>query len=236
MSVVTRQEVRDQGFTDPPYSDTRVDDAIAEITDYVEQVTGNWFDVRDLTLKLDGSGVEVQPVPHPIISISSVKIYGDEVSLNDLKIYNRHLQGNVDGDDRQNPRIEFNSDFVENYYSWYGRSRLSGQSFPQGSQNIEIVGKFGYRDFDPLNAEGKCPPLLKRAFFMLMPRFIENAASPFAMAAWRSHEVSRKSTRGQSCENSSAITMGKIFGGLTGDEYIDRILSLYTRPIGVAVV
>ena len=235
MSIVTRQEVRNQGFTDPPYSDTRVDEAIAEITTYIEEVTNNWFDVRDLTLNLDGLGVEVLPLPHPIISISSVKIYGNEMDLTSLIIYNRHLQGYKAADDRQDPKIEFASQFTENYYSWYGRSRQTSQNFPAGSQNVEVVGKFGYRDYDPLNPEGQCPPLLKRAFYMLMPRFLENAASPFAMAAWRSHEVSKKSTRGQSCELSSAITKGTLYGGLTGDVNIDRILSLYTM-IGVDVV
>lgn len=236
MAIVTRDDVRNQGFTDPPYSNGRVDAAIEEIEDYILQVTGNWFDVRDLTLKLDGLGVEVLPLPHPIIEISSIKIYDEEINVADVLVYNRHLQGQLQEDDRQTPRIEFNSEYQESYYGWYGRSRITVRNFPQGSQNIEVVGKFGYRDYDPLNPQGKCPPLLKRAFFMLLPRFIEDAASQYSTAAWRAHELSKKTTRGQSCELSSAITKGKLYGGLTGDVNIDRILSLYCRPMKAAVI
>lgn len=236
MAILTVSEVREEGFTDPPYSDPRVQKAIDRVERYIEDVTGNWFEVRDLTLTLDGSGCEVLPLPHPIISVTSVKIWGDEVSLDDIKVYNRHLQGVLDGDDRQDPKIEFNSEFIEEYYPWYGKSRQAHRNFPRGAQNIEIVGKFGFRDYDPLNPEGKSPEGLKIPALMLIPRFLEQVASKRFYAAWRSHEVSRKSTRGTSCEFSSAVTLGKVYGGLTGDPYIDDLLSLYVRPVMGAVV
>lgn len=219
MTTVTRDEVRTEGFTDPPYSDDRVDAALEAIDEYIEEALGTWFDVRDLSLALDGSGANVQPIPHPIISIDSVEIFGNPVYLSDLKIYNRHLQGYRDTDDTQDPRLEY-----------------IGGYFPEGRQNVVVTGKFGYRAYDPLNAQGKIPLPLKRAIFMMLPRFLESAASPYSMAAWRSHEVSKKTTRGQSCEMSSAITRGELYGGITGDVNIDRLLSMYTRPIGGGVV
>lgn len=236
MSIVTVSDVRDQGFGDPPYSDPKVTQAIEAITEYIESVTGNWFDVRTLTLHLDGSGFEALMLPHPIVSISEVKIFGEAIDLDDVKVYNRHLQGYKDPDDRQDPKIEFVSDLVDRYASWQGRNRSRSRRFPEGPQNIEVTGKFGYRDYDPGNVEGKVPIPLKQAFYMLLPRFIENAASPYLGAAWRSHELAKKSTRGQSCENRSAVTAGVLYGGLTGDLNIDRILSLYVSPIGGAVV
>lgn len=232
MPIVTLSDIRAQGFTDPPYSDVRVNEAIAESEDYIEQVTGNWFDVRARTLILDGSGVDVLPIPHPIIDITSVSFYDEEIDLTDIAIANRHLQGYLDYDDRQDPKLEFRTDRLNALQTLW----KSGNRFPQGNKNITVVGNFGYRDYDVGNVQGKVPPMMIRAVYMLIKRFLPDAASSDATAAWRAHELSKKTTRNQSCEMSSAITRGVLFGGLTGDLYLDRILSLFSRPIGVEVI
>jgi hypothetical protein len=231
MAYITLQDVRDQGFTNPPYSDTVVNQAIADVEDYILQVTGNWFDVRTLTLELDGLQSEVLPLPHPIIEVTSIEMYGAPITLTDVSIYNRHLQGMLNPDDRQDPKIEFKSSYLYRLsdHAFY-------RTFPRDSKNIKIVGKFGYRDYDPLNPQGKVPPMLKRAALMLISRFIEQLGGPYGMAPWRGHELARKTTRNQSCEYASALTEGRLFGGITGDIYVDRILSLFVRPINVGIV
>lgn len=231
MAYITLQDVRDEGFTDPPYSDARVNLTIERVEDYILQVTGNWFDVRDLVLELDGLDSEILPLPHPIIEVSEIELYGSPVNMEDIAIFNRHLQGMTNPDDRQDPKLVFKSSYL------YRASGLpSYRKFPFDSKNVKVTGKFGYRDYDPMNPQGKVPLMLKQAALMLISRFIEGTGTPYSQAHWRAHELKTKRTRNQTCEYESAITEGRIFGGLTGDVYIDRILSLFTSPLLIGVV
>jgi hypothetical protein len=65
--------------------------------------------------------------------------FQDEVDLDDVEVYNRHLsQGLVDPDDRESPKIVVNvSDIAKIGFIDY---------WPRGNQNIQVQGVFGYTD------------------------------------------------------------------------------------------
>jgi len=233
MALLTLQEVRDEGFSSARYSDQRVTDSIELVTDYVEELTGNFFEPRTLTLKLDGDRTPTLLLPYPIISITQVKDREEVIDLAGLKVYNRHLSGlRVLPDDRKNPKIEYDLDeFPYNASTFFG-----GGVFSRGVQNITVVGDFGYRDYDPGDATGKVPTLLKRALFLLLPRYLEQAATSEGKAAWSASVKKRTKTRSMECEEGGAIVMGNVMGSLTGNWEIDQILSKFTRPtFGVIV-
>ena len=107
MSILTRQRVRDEAYGDPPFSDARVDSAILEVDNYIERMTGNIFEPRAMTLKLDGTGKSFISVPLPICYVTEVKIDGSTVVDSDYVVYNRHMTGMTSPDDRRNPKIKF---------------------------------------------------------------------------------------------------------------------------------
>lgn len=230
MALLTLAEVRALGFTDPPYTDPQVTSAIARIDAYIESVTKNFFEPRTLTLNIDGSGTNVLMMPYPIITITSVKEGGEyEVDLSDLKIYNRHLQGlrNWDQDDRTNPKIEF----VRDSFPYFERYSGYQSGFTPGSQNWEIIGTFGYRDYDPLDlVNGQIPPMIKEAAEWLLSRFLAPKGGPKFQQAWAGHSLKKTKTRTQECELGGAIVAGKLHGGLTGDWYLDQLLSMFVAP------
>lgn len=217
---VSLAEARAEGFSSVSFSDSRVEDAIEETEEYFEQVLRNWFDVRTLTLKLNGSGRDTLLLQHPIISISSVSVNGTALSVaDDLVIFNRHLSGLKSPDDRDNPKI----------------MKKSG-IFPVGLQNVTVVGSFGYRDYDASEATGKVPRPLKRAVFLWLRRSLEQAGGPYAADAWRNHNLKKITTRGQSLEFGGHRDGNEVTGVLTGDVEIDRLIARYAAPFGGGAV
>lgn len=239
MAILTRQEIRDEGFTDPPYTDARVDAAILAVEDYIEKKTNNFFDVRTLTLNFDGNGLHFLPLL-PVVSITSVKIFDETIDSDDYVVYNRHLFGNtMMPNDQANPKIQFKNK-IHDYRTRY---RDSGwvRKFTKGSQNIEVVGQFGFRDYnpsepDPANPIGVVPPGIKQAAIMLFDRFVEEGASPFQKDAWKQHHLVETQTRNQRMRRGGVMMTGKVFGSLTGDLEIDMLLSPYVRSGGVSLV
>lgn len=236
MSILTLQEVRDEGFTSAQYPDSRVNDILEELDAYIEELTGNFFEPRTLTFDIDGDGTHYIFMPYPIVSITSVKEDGVSIDLDSLKVYNRHLKGlrHEDQDDRVNPKIEFNQELLPRYVDSYrGHVRL----FTKGVQNFEIVGVFAYRDYDPNDlVNGKIPVMLKRAAKMLLPRFLPTVNSPTFSKAWTGHNVKRIRTRTQECEMGGALVNGSLVGTLTGDYQIDQLLSRFVSPVSGTIV
>jgi hypothetical protein len=123
---------RSHGVPEEDISDADLTAHIKEVSLFIDDFTGMWFESRKKTYILDGSGQEVLYVFIPIIKIRSIKLGETDVALENFEVYN-----SIDlPDDRKNPRI----------------SRPSGSYFPVGKKNIEIIGNFGYTiEGDPVN-------------------------------------------------------------------------------------
>ena len=220
MPWISLAEVRAQDFKNPPYSDDAVNTAIAEVEAYVQRLLGNWFDPRTLTLKLDGSGRDTLLLSFPIISISSITINGATIAPTSVVVYNRHLSGMLRPDDRQNPKLVFATPTQD---------IRSGRCWTRGNQNVVVTGSFGYRDYDAGDTTGQIPPALKRALYLLLPRFLETAGGPYAKEANRFHEVIENKTRGQSAQYQET------HGALTGNPVVDRLLAPMRAPMSGGV-
>lgn len=254
MGYCTIQDIRDEGFGDPPYPDTRVQSLIDLATQFVDKMTGRWFEPRVFDVNnpflVDGKGgfhlgdwgggggTRQLHLEIPIISIDKLSIETQgflnpdliEITPDNYRVYNRHLSGMTQPDDREDPRIAFiPRRIVETVASGLFPAPLA---FPPGRQNIFLEGTFGYTDPDG-TALGKTPDLIRRATCLLVQRDLRldsDACEKLAVKT-RFRIVMDK-------EGKNTVRLQDLWlkGAFTGDPEIDNILMAYKRPprIGVA--
>ena len=150
--VISLEELRTRGFLEEDFEDGELRAVETIVWETITLFTNRIFENQQLTLNLDGYGIKEQFLPIEIISITSVSesSLGALVEGTDFVTYNRIVP-----DDRGNSKLVL----------------LSG-TWPKGSQNVTIVGRFGY--IDP-KSEAEHPPLpLIEVAMRMMPIFFEN--------------------------------------------------------------
>lgn len=219
--IITIEQCRDEGIPSAQADDGRLALLIRLVQQYISLVTGNIFTKENLTLLLDGPGTPTLFLPVPIIDLTSLSII-DEEGVEELlapayyKVYNR-----TDPlcDDRKNPKIV--------------RVRGFEPRFPEGRQNIKLIGNFGYVELDAEAEEDwRTPDPIQRAAIMLIIRELDLLANENNRAKKDRSRITSESAQGHSY---SLATLA-IKGGITGDWEIDTILALYRRPIAIGVV
>lgn len=223
-NYVSALDFASEGIANPPY--TTLNDRIELAESYIEEMTGHWFYPRQMTLRLDGTGTNSIHMPSPIISIDAITIWDYQVDVTDLVIYNRHLEGMLNPDDRYNPRLMFQRD---------PSSRQGPAVWSKGRQSIRVTGKFGFTSYDPLNVEGKTPPGIKRLAKILVVALIKtldksitgggggpsSSASIGPVVEYRTKEQTIKYAN---------IAKAVQSGSLTGNEEADALIDRYSRP------
>ena len=246
-SYCTVQDLRDAGVPSTGIggkTDAELQALIAKASRLVEKFTGRFFEPRSLVVRLDGTGRHGLLVGDPIVSITSITLISDDfvsnqtIDLSDVRIYNRHLTQNLlNPDDRENPRIEF-LEFDRRHERIGGVGQDSAHHlfhphrWPEGTQNVELDGVFGYTDFDGTST-GKVPDLIGDVTCLIALRMLPAAFSDpdkraDVLDAWK---VTEYKTRDQTIKYASPDKLGgRGVGAFTGDPQIDTILALYTRP------
>lgn len=154
----------------------------------IENWTKRWFYPKSTMFLLDGTGSDQLQIGHPIIYIEELRVLNPDttyltrsdefIDMRSIRVYNRHLtMGLLDPDDRDNPRIQYQS-------SWSGARRSieiwpSG-FFPVGVQNVLVKGMFGYTEYgdgtdlapDGITPVGRTPPAIGLATLLLAVRDI----------------------------------------------------------------
>jgi len=127
----TLAQARTDGLTVAEGSNDAVTEEINRAEEILEKWTGRKFYARVLTLKIDGTGSEFLDLTRykPINSISSISI-DDESIDTDAYIVIYYEEGFL--------RIKRVG------WSVYSGNKLGYYAFSRGSQNIVIVGNFGY--------------------------------------------------------------------------------------------
>lgn len=212
----------------------------------IEEWTGNWFEPRYLTHKLEGDKKKALYMDVPIIAIELVETVSKDSSGNETRYpwnaaywraYNRHLDGYSEEDDRYNPKIELiMADPAEcasntSYLDW---------TWPYGQQNAEITGVFGFTDPAPDIAApnmslGIQPYELRRIMTAVMLRISEDYAlqSPTTQQGGR---VKKYKSRHQSVEFFGASGSGNQYGSMSGDPLIDQLLVRLCRATNARYV
>ena len=183
------------------------------------------FAPRAATYVFDGAGVEVLPLPAPVIALTSVSIGGDALDLATL-----HTYGLVTG-----PRAEMRNPKLARASSLPGYRAGCAPRWPTGRRNIAVVASLGFT-----KANGTSPPdAIRDACLRLAIRNLPRLGDAAGQSERRRAEVFRESTDGHSYELAGVLP-GAVGAwrraGLSGDPEIDVVLASYRRPAHGAVV
>lgn len=137
-------ELRKRGYDEETFSDAELLEAGENIFGIISLFTNRDFELKSITLRLDGDGTNELHLPIPIVSITSVTDDSGLVDSDDYVVYNREIPN-----DKDKPYI----------VKTYG-------TFPKGNQNIVVEGVFGW-------VEGglKPRPILQVAYRLLYLMF-----------------------------------------------------------------
>jgi hypothetical protein len=220
------------GFADTPPENLHP--AIMQAAHYLETQLKRFFEPRYVEYFIDGSGKRVLPLEEAIIAIEEVaevdklsdntydaKAYGTD----GYEVFNRHLNGLLQPDDRHNPQLHTISDFVN------GRYNL-GFLWPAGTKNLRIKGVFGYTDpsiRDDGTLIGNTPQEIEQACCILISRDLEDALLEDP-SAQRPGLVKKFKTRHQVIEFYGASGNVNYAGGITGDPLLDQKLLAFASP------
>ncbi len=219
-------DLRAEGLAPADVSDARLQVLIAKWSAMIDRWTGQHFEPRWAELEIYGDGTPSLRPGSPIVAIESVIYDGDTAAIPaaDLRIFNRHLRGLVDPDDRATPRIQY-ADVLR---------------WSKGSL-VRMSGLFGYTEPDG-SFTGATPPLIIEALKLLVirdaPRRVADAEASFEarnryrLTSERTREQSYTlgPARGTSGTGSSSGTSD----GPSGDPEIDSLLEMYMRPMAIA--
>lgn len=223
----TVQALRDEGVPTSKASDDLCLARIEVASRLIDRWTKRFFYPRSMELAIDGRDLDTVRTGHPIISVESIGLRYDDseepnqIDLSSIRIYNRHLDGLTDPDDRNDPRIQM-------YYPDASLARISPEFayFPRGRQNVVVRGVFGYTDPNG-TAAGQTPILIqeatKRMAIRSLPKMAKTVNNATAGTIWK------QQTRQQRVEYGEPSKMA-IQGAFTGDPEIDQIIASYRRP------
>lgn len=196
----------------------------------IERFTRRQFYPVFKQLRLDGRSPGVLILWEPIIAVDSIEIragyspyvlWTHEAAL--WRVYNRHLTGMINPDDRNNPRIEFPTEWSR-VDGTIQRTRRRG-GFGRGQQNVIVNGWFGYTEADG-SPFGKTPVEIERIGGLMVLDSLGAAGT----GGWR---LKSESTREQSVTYGNAGGSSNAFqytGAFTGNPAIDNVLVAYRAP------
>lgn len=121
MSYCTVEDLRAEGVSEEDYSDEQLEELIAASCEFIDRVTGQFFELRTKSVKLDGRGGQNLVLPVFLFEAYSVSVNREEID--DYVLYNRM-------EDRPYPKI----------------FRCAG--WPRGRLNVEVFGQWGYVEED----------------------------------------------------------------------------------------
>lgn len=198
MSYITLEDLRAEGVSETEYpNDEYLESRIAIAQEFIDTVTGRFFEQRNYRLLLDGTGHDTLFLPVPPVNgdtaITEVLIDND---VEDSDNYTYPLRGFPD--DRYNPRL----------------IRLSG-TWPRGTLNISITGDFGF-----VEPDGTTPPLIKHLCKMVTVWGL----SPIADKSTSRESQIIEEELGDYRYRLSEVGKGS---GMFGDQRIDNIIAMY---------
>jgi hypothetical protein len=245
LGYCTVQDLRDEGVPTTGVgakTDAELARIIERSTQLIDVFTGRFFRPVPMQIRVDGTGGRELLLGHPIVSISEVRLVSSSfidseaqvVELDDLEIYNRHLGGLLNPDDRENPRlswVEFDERLERLPFAAFDVHGVFEPSrWPRGRQNVQITGIFGYTDPDG-TPTGRTPDLISRACALLAIRDAEVLTSEDRFDARNAWRLSKLKTRDQEIQWGVPGSLGgRGAGACTGDPEIDTILARYSRP------
>lgn len=239
----TVQDLRDEGVPSSGFgakTDAQLLTLIERVSARIDRVTGRFFEPRPMVIRVDGTGRGGLLLGHPIISISQIRLISNylvdsavyPIDLGDVRIYNRHLGGLLDPDDRDSPKVEWITfdrrdeelGSISDIHSLFHPHR-----WPEGTQNVEITGVFGYTDPDG-SPTGRTPIDIRRAAVLMVLADLDAATSDDRSDRRNAWRLTSLRTRDQSITWADPNKSRSAVPYLTGDPEVDLLLAPYVRP------
>ncbi|MEI6633732.1 MAG: hypothetical protein WCP22_07935 [Chlamydiota bacterium] len=193
----------------------RVERLISFACSILDDRTGQWFEERTFTAEapmlIDGDGSNALDFSVPIISIDEIWVDGDATDADDYVVYNRILP-----DDRKWPRVVLEHGFV----------------WTRGRQNIEVAGKFGYMDRDPISGALMTPEPIRQAAMRLVMIEVPKLGTGSGQLERKLSNVKSETTD----THSYTLADIAVSDGPTGDSFIDKVIERYQGPLAAVVV
>lgn len=199
MNVIPLQVYRDGGLADEYVSDETLLSTEEDAWKFVETFCHQFFEKRVLSLSLDGSGYKELMLPYPIISVTSVsdETYG-AYTMSDIKVYNRRYPN-----DNRKPMIV-----------------NTAEVFPEGYQNITVVGEFGLVDPDTGLPPSDLMVAVSKIVILLLQPYVGESE-------WETNFDNHRLIQQQTDKWMYRFSSVPSIYGVTGVPEIDKILFMY---------
>lgn len=233
--AATRDLYRDEFFGISTMPPEKLHGHIRRVSKQLEGLTQRFFEPRFVDQRISGDGRPVLFLNEAIIALDSagaVKREGSPVvetvssySPDGFAVFNRHLDGLENPDDRDNPKLEVARDDISGY-------AVSGWRWPSGDRNLSIKGVFGFTDPEPESDGvliGHTPDEFIQIIGTLVGRFLEDP-SLSSPATWSPGKIKMYKTRDQQIQFYGASGNVNYAGGITGDGMIDQMLLRFLKP------
>lgn len=185
-------------------------------TAIIDRGTNQFFNAKSLTIRLEGNNSNLLLLSIPIISVSSIKLNNDNVSI-DLTLAEISISRTIP-DDRRNPKIKLRN-ITENIFKG-----TTGRVFRRGMWT-EIDGVFGF-----LESDGSTPLLIQKAILKLTIRNIQEPTGSIATSGLLGPKK-RERVDLHETEYFEPSTGGTSTISSSGDVEIDRIIGMYKAPL-----
>lgn len=233
-TYISVSDVRAAGLNSSLVDDASIAASICLWQQILERATSQWFSPISLEMYLDGTDSDTLHLPVPIISVEELRV-NDSTDALDESLY-RVYNGRRLPDDRKNPRIALIGNTNRDIFTSY--DRFSRLRFFTGKQNQYVKGVFGYTE-----ADGSTPEAIRRALLKLVIRdlgtpLVDNPGTVVPPPPLTSGVVSEEWTDGHKIKYQ--VSGGEYkprapgLAGLIDDPAVQRIITLYKAPIGMA--
>ena len=197
MSYCTIDDLRGECVSEEDYSDAQLEGLIAASCEFIDRITGQWFELREKTIRLDGRGGKNLVLPVFLFEALSVKVDGQEID--DYILYNRM-------EDRPYPKI-FRA------FGW-----------PVGKLNVEVCGQWGFVEEDGSTPQAIKRAAMKLALYHFPALSDSDAQSENAIRGLLTSETTDGHSYELSDAAVSALASGAITGDTEIDETLKRYM------------
>lgn len=199
MNVIPLQVYRDYGLSEDYVTDERLLATEEEAWKFVETFCHQFFEKRALSLPLDGSGYKELVLPFPVISVTSVseEEYG-AYTMSYIKVYNRRYPN-----DNRKPMIV-----------------NTAEIFPEGYQNITVVGEFGLVDPDTGLPPSDLMTAVSKIVILLLEPYVGESD-------WEANFDNYRLIQQQTDKWMYRYSSTPSIYGVTGIPTIDKVLFMY---------